>query len=216
MKSYYQRGHAQNYNRQWRTFTERTLAAVLPSIESAVLLRQRDHQLRILDIGCGTGLLLKRLAERFPDAELYGIDTSASMLEQAQRALRNKPRSHVVQAELGSSGHKNLPFAPSSFDLITCTNTLHYFSDPIAVLRGLRELLVPLGHVVIEDYTLRSFPLPWNVFEWAIKLYDPQHVRLYPPCDVQSFSQQASFQVIHLHTFPIDFFCQGWVVLLEA
>ena len=71
------------------------------SIESAVLLRQRDHQLRILDIGCGTGFLLKRLAERFPDAELYGIDTSASMLEQAQRALRNKPRSHVVQAELG-------------------------------------------------------------------------------------------------------------------
>ena len=160
--------------------------------------------------------MLRRLGERFPDAELYGIDTSVSMLEQAQHALRNTPRSHVAQAGSGSDGRVNLPFATSSFDLITCTNTLHYFSDPIAVLRGLRELLVPLGHVVIEDYTLRSFPLPWNILEWAIKLYDLQHVRLYRSCDVPSFSQQASFQVIHMHTFPIDFFCQGWVVLLEA
>ena len=215
MKSYYQKGHAQSYNQQWRTFTERTQAAVLPSIETA-LSQQQDHQLRILDVGCGTGLLLKRLAECFPDAELYGIDTSASMLEQAQRALINTPRSHLAQAALSSSGHVNLPFATSSFDLITCTNTLHYFRKPVVVLRGLRELLVPLGHVVIEDYTLRSFPLPWHIFEWAIKLYDPQHVRLYTPSDVQLFSKQANFQVLHMHMFPIDFFCQGWVVLLDA
>ncbi|GAC1459546.1 MAG: methyltransferase domain-containing protein [Ktedonobacteraceae bacterium] len=216
MKSYYQSRHAQNYNRQWHTFTERTLAAVLPSIEKAVLSQQRDHQLRILDVGCGTGSLLRRLADHFPDAELYGIDASEHMLEQAQHALVDTPQSHLAQVEIGSGKLVNLPFAPSSFDIITCTNTLHYFTDPVATLRELQERLVPLGQLVIEDYMLRSFPLPWNAFECVIKLYDPQHVRLYPPSSIQSISQQLGLQVLHAHTFPIDFFCRGWVVLLAA
>jgi len=70
--------------------------------------------------------------------------------------------------------------------------------------------------MMIEDYTLRNSPVPWNAFEGAIKLYDPQHVRLNQCSDAQSFSQQAGFHVLHAHTFPIDFLCQGWVVLLPT
>lgn len=216
MKSYYQGWHARNYNRQWHTFTERTLTAVLPELEKAVLSRPRNHQLCILDVGCGTGLLLKQLAQRFPAAELYGVDASPNMLEQAQHALRDVPHMHLTEMEVGSGAQVNLPFAPTTFDLITCSNTLHYFTDPVATLRGWRERLVSLGHIVMEDYILRSVPLPWHAFEWIIKFYDPQHVRLYRPSDVQAFSQQAGLQVLHAHTFPIDFFCRGWVVLLEA
>ncbi len=216
MKSYYRGRHARTYNRQWRTFSERTLAAVLPVLEKAVLLQQRDYHLRILDVGCGTGILLKQLVERFPDAELYGVDASPSMLEQAQHILGTIPHVHLVQAELALGESATLPFAPAMFDIITCTNALHYFRDPVAMLRRWRDLLVAMGHMVIEDYTLRNSPVPWNAFEGAIKLYDPQHVRLYPPSDAQSFSQQAGFHVLHAHTFPIDLFCQGWVVLLEA
>jgi len=216
MKSYYQDRHARTYNRQWRIFSERTLAAVLPVVEQAVLFQQRDHHLRILDIGCGTGLLLEQLAERFPDAELSGVDASSSMLEQAQRVLGTIPHIHLAQAQLALGESVSLPFAPASFDIITCTNTLHYFSDPVAMLRRWRELLDARGHLVIEDYTLRNSPVPWNAFEGAIKLYDPQHVRLHQCSDAQSFSQQAGFHVLHTHTFPIDFLCQGWVVLLEA
>jgi len=35
---------------------------------------------RVLDVGCGTGVLLKQLTEQFPEAELYGVDSSADML----------------------------------------------------------------------------------------------------------------------------------------
>lgn len=51
MKSDYRGRRARTYNRQWHTFTECTLVAVLPMLEKAVLFQQRNHHLRILDIG---------------------------------------------------------------------------------------------------------------------------------------------------------------------
>ncbi|MDQ6662237.1 MAG: class I SAM-dependent methyltransferase [Chloroflexota bacterium] len=214
IKRYYQGRHAQNYNRQWRAFSERTLNATLTSLEQALAARPSDRQRRILDVGCGTGLLLRLLADRFPEAELVGVDASPDMLEHAHHTLKEKPHVQLRQVELGADGQPILPCAPGTFDLITCTNTFHYFTEPVVVLQTWREVLVEGGQVLVEDYTLRRTPVPWNAFEWAIKLYDPQHVRLYPPSTVQVLSQQAGFQVLHTQTFSIDFFCQGWVVHL--
>ena len=214
MKGYYQGRHAQHYNTRWRAFSERTLNATLPEIEQALLAQPTRRQRRILDVGCGTGLLLMLLADRFPEAELVGVDSSPDMLAQARQTLRKRPHIQLRQIESGIDGQISLPYAPGSFDLITCTNTFHYFAQPVAVLRAWREVLVAEGHVVLEDYQLRHTPLPWNAFEWAIKLYDPQHVRLFSPSTIQSLSQQAGFTVLHTRTFPIDFFCQGWIVHL--
>ena len=215
MNKYYKGRHARNYNRQWRTFTERTLAEVLPILEKVVLLRQREHRLRILDVACGTGILLKRLAVRFPDADLFGVDASRDMLNQACITLSDLSHVHVEQAEVGPGERANLPFAPASFDIITCTNTLHYFSDPEATLRGLQHLLVPTGHLVMEDYVLRDSPFPCNAFEWVIKLYDPQHIRLYTHAEAEALCRHVDLHTRKAQTFPIDLFCQGWILLLE-
>ena len=164
MKSYYQGRHAQNYNRRWRAFSERTLSATLTEVEQALPAQSSDRQRCILDVGCGTGLLLSILADRFPKAELVGVDSSPDMVEQARHTLSEKPHIHVLQAELGVNGQTTLPFAPGTFDLITCTNTFHYFTDPVAVLRTWREVLVVEGHVVLEDYLLRRTPV--EVVHW--------------------------------------------------
>src|SRR5215216_2103855 len=43
---------------------------------------------RVLDVGCGTGALLRKAAERFPGAELVGVDPAAGMVEAAKKAWR--------------------------------------------------------------------------------------------------------------------------------
>lgn len=176
----------------------------------------RVQPLRILDAACGTGLLLAQLARLLPSADLYGVDASQAMLTQAMVQLGDRPHLHLLQASLTEGETAGLPYAPASFDLITCTNTLHYFADPMGTLQGLRRLLVPTGHLVIEDYVLRGFPFPWKALEWMIKLYDPQHVRLFTCSDVQSLCRQAHLQVMRAQTFPIDLFCQGWALLLHS
>src|SRR5436309_2888426 len=85
----------------------------------------------VLDVACGTGLLLKKLLGRIPDLDVYGADASIDMLTQACTILKDIPNVHLERSVVDTSETLGLPFAPHSFDLIICTNALHYLPDPI-------------------------------------------------------------------------------------
>ena len=64
------------------------------------LLAQAGAQ-RVLDLGCGSGLVAEMVLERLPAAEVWGLDASDPMLELAQRRLsRFGPRAHLVRADV--------------------------------------------------------------------------------------------------------------------
>lgn len=219
MKTYYSREHAREYNRTWQTFSQKTHAATFSLIDLARLqhiARTREHPLRLLDVACGTGLLLAQLSHLLPDAEVYGIDQSEEMLSQARHRLQNDPHAHLVQATLDAEAMASLPYAPASFDVITCTNTLHYFKDPRGVLQGIKQFLTPQGQLVVEDYARRGFPFPWRLFEWMIKRRDPQHIRAYTLTEVQDLCRQAGVHVVSTKTFHINSLWQGWALRAET
>ncbi|GAC1379567.1 MAG: hypothetical protein NVS4B7_03650 [Ktedonobacteraceae bacterium] len=214
-KTYYTEQHAAHYNRSWHTFLQKTLAATFATIDVASLQQKasaQEHPLRFLDAACGTGLLLQHLSHLFPHAELYGVDASSAMLAQAACLLQEHLAVHLDQATLRGGTTAALPYAPTFFDLITCSNSVHYLADPEDTLRGFKHLLAPGGQMVIEDYVLRGLPFPWKAFEWIIKIYDPHHVRLYTRTEAQALCQNAGFLVVDTHSFSIDLFCQGWVL----
>ncbi len=96
----------------------------------------------------------------------------------------------------------------------TGQHALHYNDTWRTFLQktlAVKHLLAPGGQIVIEDYILRGFPFPWRMFEWIIKLYDPQHIRLYTLEEVQVLCQNAGILLEDARSFPIDLFCQGWV-----
>jgi ubiquinone/menaquinone biosynthesis C-methylase UbiE len=215
MRTYYTEKRAMSYNRTWKTFSEKTLAATCSMIDLNRLwnaARARECSPRILDVACGTGLLLQQLDHLIPQAELYGVDESQAMLDQARLLLGTNPRIHLVQAALKGRKMADLSYQPASFDLIICTNAFHYLDDPVAVLRGLRLLLVPQGQLVIEDYARRTFPFPSRLFEWFIKHVDPQHVRAYTLMEVQILCQAAGLQIMTAKKFSIDLIWQGWAI----
>lgn len=215
MSTYYTEKRATSYNRTWRAFSAKTLAVTCSTIDLTQLwktARAREGSPRILDIACGTGLLLQRLAQLIPQAELYGVDESREMLAQARLLLGKNPLIHLVQASLKGKKMADLPYQPASFDLITCTNAFHYLDEPLAVLRSLTWLLVPQGQLVIEDYARRMFPFPWRIFEWFIKHVDPQHIQASTLTEAQLFYQAAGLQIMAAQNFSIDLLWQGWVV----
>lgn len=127
------------------------------------------RQPRVLDVACGTGVLLKRLLEQVLGVEAYGVDASADMLEQAGAALKDQPHVHLERAVVGAGETAGLPYAPETFDLITCTNALHDLLEPAATLTGLKRLLAPGGQLVMEDFARRERPFPWAAFEWFLR-----------------------------------------------
>ncbi|GHO86231.1 class I SAM-dependent methyltransferase [Dictyobacter formicarum] len=219
MSTYYKGKRAATYNRIWKTFSEKTLATTVDYIKVSRLYEapkaQGKHP-RILDVACGTGLLLQKLAQLSPQAELYGIDQSSDMLAQAQKILANEPHIHLTQGSLKSDKMTALPYQPASFDLITCTNAFHYLDNPRAVLQSLATLLSPHGQLVLEDYARRPFPFPWKPFEWLIKGVDPQHNKAYTRTEAQQICEAAGLQILAANDFSAGPLWQCWIIRAEV
>ncbi|MFW5925986.1 MAG: class I SAM-dependent methyltransferase [Myxococcota bacterium] len=113
---------------------------------------------RVLEVGCGTGLVLERLA---PIAEAaYGVDLSAGMLRKARE--RGLP---VVQGSVTA-----LPFADDSFDLVCSFKVLAHVHDIDRALSELVRVTRPGGYLALEFYN------PWSVRHVAKKIAGPQPI----------------------------------------
>ena len=101
---------------------------------------------RVLDVGCGTGYLLRQLAARAPDAvELVGVDAAAPMVRVAQESNADpRARFHAATAE-------HLPVPDGVFDLVVSTTSFDHWADQEAGLRECARVMVPGGRLVLVD-----------------------------------------------------------------
>lgn len=117
----------------------------------------------VLDLGCGTGKLLDRLARAYPQLEGTGIDLSREMLRQANQRNRYADRLHFVQANVES-----LPFDDAAFDAAFSTLSFLHYPQPERVLAEIHRVLVPGGRFCWADWIAsgseaRSIVLPSNI-----------------------------------------------------
>ena len=93
---------------------------------------------RILDLGCGTGIVARVLRERLGGAaSIVGVDASPPMIETA--------RSIAPELDCREGNAMALPFADGSFDLVLCQEMLQFVADRMAALREVRRVLSPGG-----------------------------------------------------------------------
>ncbi len=167
---------------------------------------------RLLDVACGTGILLRRLLDQVPGAEAYGVDASEDMLTQARTALKDKPHVHVACVKIGTGETANLPYAQETFDLITFTNALHDMPEPVGILEGLMRLLAPGGQLVVEDFARREPVFLWAAFEWLLQRLEGSRVHAFTLAEAQSLCQQAGLHVACGRSFTVDRLWRGWVL----
>jgi ubiquinone/menaquinone biosynthesis C-methylase UbiE len=101
---------------------------------------------RVLDVGCGTGYLLRQLAARAPDAvELAGLDAAAEMVRVARESA-DDPR---IRFQAGTAEH--LPEPDGAFDLVVSTTSFDHWADQEAGLRECARVMAPGGRLVLAD-----------------------------------------------------------------
>lgn len=100
----------------------------------------------LLDVGCGTGRLLRAAALRWPDAQLIGVDPAQGMVDVA-RQLTPGVTIHRGLAE-------SLPLPNATVDLVFSTLSFHHWHDQAAGVREIARVLRPGGHFVLADFTL--------------------------------------------------------------
>ena len=97
-----------------------------------------------LDLGCGTGEMLKLILQKDPHKELCGIDLSEEMLAVAKSKLPEQ-----VKLLLGDS--EALPFPDNAFDVVYCNDSFHHYPAPKDVLREINRVLKPGGTFLMGD-----------------------------------------------------------------
>ena len=106
--------------------------------------------MKVLDIGCGTGAHLKLYQKA--GCEIYGIDTSPSMFEQAKQKLGEDANLHFGDAS-------KMPYPDSQFDLITSSTVLHEMPPEVRsnVLGEAKRVLKKNGHILLIDFHTGPF-----------------------------------------------------------
>ncbi|CAM5666004.1 Class I SAM-dependent methyltransferase OS=Streptomyces cyaneofuscatus OX=66883 GN=G3I52_05180 PE=4 SV=1 [Streptomyces cyaneofuscatus] len=110
---------------------------------------------RIVDLGCGTGTGTFALLDRFPEAHITAVDTSAAHLQRLREkacARGAEGRVRTVQADLDAADWPDL----GSPDLVWASASMHHMADPDRALKAVHDLLVPGGLFAVVE--LSGFP----------------------------------------------------------
>ena len=98
----------------------------------------------ILDVGCGTGILLHQLVRLHRDLNLYGMDIAPEMVKATRTKLGKA-------AEIQQGSAKSLPYEENSFDYVTCATSFHHYPKPDISLGEMFRVLKPGGKLVVLD-----------------------------------------------------------------
>jgi ubiquinone/menaquinone biosynthesis C-methylase UbiE len=164
---------ANTYEQSWlqRAFFDRIHKATLALAASIIPQPQS-----ILDVGCGTGRLLRRAHTVWPQAQLLGVDPAPGMIEIAKRLTPN--------ATFSTGMAEALPLPDASVDLALSTTSFHHWQDQAAGIRAIARVLRPGGYFVLVDF---SFP-GWFVDTLRLK-------RVHTPAQMRELFLQAGLSV---------------------
>ena len=135
---------APRYERHWM---QRVVFDPIQSTLLALASEQVPQPRSILDVGCGTGRLLRTASQRFPGARLEGIDAAPKMVEQAISLVPPGAPIHFQQATAEA-----LPFADGQLDLVFSTMTFHHWADQKKGVTEVARVLAPNGRWLLADF----------------------------------------------------------------
>jgi ubiquinone/menaquinone biosynthesis C-methylase UbiE len=208
--------------------------SVLSSLESHILplvpgLPDRLAQgIRVLDVGCGRGRIVNRLAELYPRSKFAGMDLSADAIgfardEALQKGLAN---SEFMAVDLSNFDET---VEPQSFDFITTFDAIHDQAKPLNVLKGIHRALKSEGVYLMQDISGTSHmdkdvDHPIGTFLYAISCMHCMTVSLAQGGEglgamwgeekTREYLQRAGFRSITTHRLSHDI-QNNWYVVLK-
>ena len=165
------------------------------------------QQRRVLDIGCGGGLLSEALATR--GAIVTGIDMADAPLAVARLHLREsglKVDYHQSTAEAWAAAH------PAQYDIVTCMEMLEHVPDPAAVVQACADLVTPGGHVFFStiNRNVKAYLMAVIGAEYLLRLIPRgthEYAKFIRPSELAGWARQSGLELKHssgVHYVPLS------------
>ena len=153
---------------------------------------------RVLDVGCGGGILADAMARQ--GAEVLGIDLATKALKVAQL--------HALEAQTKSVEYREISAEalaaeqPGSFDVVTCMEMLEHVPDPSLVVQACSQLVKPGGHVFFStiNRNAKAFLFAIVGAEYVLNLLPRgthEYAKLIKPSELAGYCRKSSLSVAH-------------------
>ena len=153
---------------------------------------------RVLDIGCGGGILTDAMARK--GAEVLGIDLAGKALKVAQL--------HALEAQTQGVSYREVSAEtlaaeqPESFDVVTCMEMLEHVPDPSSVVRACATLVKPGGHVFFStiNRNAKAFVFAIVGAEYILNLLPRgthEFAKFIKPSELAAYARAAGLDLAH-------------------
>lgn len=146
----------EKYPRFHEVMAEDSGMTVLAALEDLILplipgLTDRLRKgIRVLDLGCGRGRALLKMAELYPESEFTGLDLSGEAIGWAKNEAKNRNLDNI-HFKMQDASDFDRTAEPNAFGFITTFDAIHDQAKPLAVLKGIYTSLKPGGVYLMQD-----------------------------------------------------------------
>lgn len=151
----------------------------------------------LVDVGCGAGNLITKIAQKFPTLSLKGVDVSHEILEYAKERAIEKSVEKKIEFKIGTV--EDLPFPDNSIDFLVSSLSLHHWLAPIEAFNEIKRVLKEDGRFIIFDFRRDSRKIYYGFLKFVTKLVVPKALK-------QVKEPLGSLQSSYTKNEAIDFF----------
>ncbi len=172
---------------------------------------------RVLDVGCGTGIVARLAVEEVgPEGSVTGVDVNPAMLTVAGTAA---PEGWAIEWQQAPA--ESIPLAGDAFDVVLCQMSLQFFQDRVQALREMRRVLAAGGRALL------SLPGPMTPFFGVLEEALGRHLgpqaaafvrqvfSLHEPDEIEGLLRQGGFRAIEIRSETLGLSLPGAAEFLE-
>lgn len=148
----------------------------------------------ILDVGCGGGRTISRLARRANEGKIFGVDYSETMVDYSRKVNRNLISAN--RAEIIQGSVEKLTFQGEFFDLVTAIETYYFWPNLVNALKEIRRVLKVDGHLLMINEMVKDGTYEVENAETIAKA----HVCLVSLEEIQKILESEGFVKVNIYT----------------
>lgn len=173
-----------NFDYRYYTYERRNLVDIMGEVEKT--------EIRILEIGCGMGATLGYLQNKYPSAEVYGIELMENVAGIGQKYLPN-----IIA---GNIEYMEIPYEENFFDYIICADVLEHLHEPERIVSLLGRYLKPDGSIIasipnIMHYSVMLDLLKGNFTYQDSGILDRTHLHFFTLNEILRMFAQCRYKV---------------------
>lgn len=184
---------------------ETTTVSKFPKLCYPIALKEleRYEPERVLDLGCGTGEMLRLLRREHPRTILYGLDLSPEMIRMAEKK-------QILYADFRVGDAECLPYPDQSFDAVLCIQSFHHYPNAEKVLEEVYRVLRHGGRFLLYDMYVKNRWIRQLENRFLLKWLRMGDVHTYGRREICRLMEDTGFKQVYWNRIhPVMFFCKG-------